>query len=727
MSNRIHNTFDGLYDKVRGDKDDFLSEDEFQCKVDELVSIEFVQESLLDDFTLYSARPGLKWSDFVHIDDSIKKEILLLLVANPTTFFILVNTQKGKSRISALEIKKWSEDVNKKVVGFVVVDNDKTLADQSADSFIKTIGLENVDLITLSSNSKTTYDNIKTKIDAYEFNNDYKMPLIVLLANAKQIEKMLRLIQYIENKANIKGSRLRHGDIWDEADKTYPQFRDKIFAISGESVIYSKFILQQNNSLYRLGFVTATDGELLETDEFPECANAHLYPVEISPEDQVHYRALHHPESITRKVPFTTRHTHNSYAMQIIEQNWSHFMTPFMLPSGETYYHKIIVNSNAKTEDMKIFAKWGNSKNIYGLVFNGYGGSSVKVYRPDMPVLTYKTKGKRFGETLFYIYKKLILNDKPIMIIGRRKVDRGLGFHYSPRTNDEIKIDGSDGILITKNKDGLIWTDEILGRIDDKNIAAQKAGRLAGIIANSPQYPGVTYYWTDEHTEMLIRRHNTIVDVANTYSGCSALQAVKHAEDNTPVVKVNHRVDTFSFLVYNNIEIVKDACELLFGARSFQIPNKINGFYETSLNTLSSKASLLEAIQHVPGAYGTQPKDKEGEDITKRKNKYIKIKSGEHNGKFGILLNKIFEGETIVKYNIRININLKDDVWKEFSFKREEFSLITYRTFYPCYKKIEDAATEHFVIIIRPGTDIAVLTDFKNNYPPIIIPQEGEF
>ena len=42
MSNRIHNTFDGLYDKVRGDNEDFIGEDEFQSKVDELVDINFI-------------------------------------------------------------------------------------------------------------------------------------------------------------------------------------------------------------------------------------------------------------------------------------------------------------------------------------------------------------------------------------------------------------------------------------------------------------------------------------------------------------------------------------------------------------------------------------------------------------------------------------------------------------------------------------------------------------
>ena len=168
------------------------------------------------------------------------------------------------------------------------------------------------------------------------------------------------------------------------------------------------------------------------------------------------------------------------------------------------------MNSNSKTKDMAEFAKNCNEQNMYAFVFNGYSGASVKVYRPGMPLKSYKTRGRKFNEVLFYAYKKLHLNDKPLVIIGRRKVDRGLGFHYCPRKNDEVTIDYKleEGTLVTSNREGLIWTDMILGKIEDVAIAVQKAGRLAGIIGNSPQYPGSIHYWTDEHTENSIRRHN---------------------------------------------------------------------------------------------------------------------------------------------------------------------------------------------------------------------------
>lgn len=666
----IFKTFNNLYDAVRGDNDDFISEDAFINKIDELVDIGFIRTGPVDDFTVYQAKNRLKWADFVDIDDSIKKSILLELIENPTTFFVLQNTQKGKMRIASLELKKWGQDNTKKVVAFIIVDNDKTLADQSVDGLLRTFEGQKVKIFPLSSNSKTSFDEIKTYIDAYASDivedgkePEYPMPIIALLSNPRQCEKMLRLIHHINKKVTINNSSLRYGMIWDEADKTYSQLRDKSFTIDGINLTCRTFTVEKTQALYRLGFVTATDGNLLDED-YPECANAYLYPVDISPDDQEHYRALHHPESITHRVAFTSKHTNNSYATQVLDNHPGHFMQPITLSSGETYYRKTIVNSNAKTDDMKQFAKGCNTNGMHAFVFNGYGGASVKVYREGAPVLTFKTKGKKFNEVLFYIYKELNLNDKPLVIIGRRKVDRGLGFHYCPRTNDEITLSGDYGDLVTKNKEGLIWTDEILGRIEDKDIAVQKAGRLAGIIGNSPQYPGTTHYWTDEHTEQLIRRHNTIVDKSNTNTGCSVLQAVEHAKSMTPQIKVNHRVDSKLFRVYDSEESMRNVIKEIGVDTRIAKPNA-KGFIEASLFTDSGVLDLLKVIKKVPTG----------------------ITSG--GGKDGVKISR--------------------SVWA-------------------CYKDIEDNSTLRFVVLLPPGkVSEEKIRVIDSNYPSITIPQEGEY
>jgi len=598
MSRTIMKTIHELYESVQGDQEDFMNEDTFSNNVEELVDIGMIRTGVVNDFTVYYARQGLLWTEFVHLVDPVKKSILLLLVENPKTFFVLQNTQKGKMRIASLEIKQWARDEKHKVVAFIVVDNDKTLAEQSVDGIVKTFGEHPVKIFALSSNSKTSFEEVKTYIDAYAHDTcgDYPMPIIALLSNLKQCEKMLKLIQHIHQKAIQYQSLLRYGMIWDEADKTYTQLRMKPFTIDGQSMTCQTFTVEKTEALYRLGFVTATDGVLLDED-YPECANAYLYPVDISEEDQLYYRALHHEEAVTHHIKYTSKHTNNTYALEVFEQNALHFRVPLTLSSGELYFRKIIVNSNGSTEDMRQFATKCSSMGMYALVFNGQGSASVKVYR-DGKVESHKTKGKRLNELLFYIYKKLSLHDKPIVIIGRRKVDRGLGFHYCPRDDNEITIDGSLGKLTTR-REGLVWTDMILGKIEDKDSAVQKAGRLAGIIGNSPQYPGEIHFWTDEETEQRIRRHNLLVDHSNRTQGCSALQAKKQAEYLNPVIRKNHTTDPKLFRVFDSEELMRRALSIL--GRTTHIAEKNHdGFIEASLNKKSDVLDILDVIRQVP-------------------------------------------------------------------------------------------------------------------------------
>ena len=150
MAHTVLRTFLNLFDGVRGDKEDFIDEDSFEIKLNELVNDGFIIAGPLDDITVYQAKNGLKWAEFVHIQDSIKKSILLELVENPSTFFVLLNTQKGKMRITSQEIKNWGNDNTKKVVSFIIVDNDKTLSDQSIDGIKNVFSNQKVKIFSLS-------------------------------------------------------------------------------------------------------------------------------------------------------------------------------------------------------------------------------------------------------------------------------------------------------------------------------------------------------------------------------------------------------------------------------------------------------------------------------------------------------------------------------------------------------------------------------------------------
>ena len=47
--NRIISEIDSLYDKVKGDNDDFIDEESFEIKVDELIGAGFIEKSIFED------------------------------------------------------------------------------------------------------------------------------------------------------------------------------------------------------------------------------------------------------------------------------------------------------------------------------------------------------------------------------------------------------------------------------------------------------------------------------------------------------------------------------------------------------------------------------------------------------------------------------------------------------------------------------------------------------
>lgn len=605
-----------------------LEFNKYKEMLQELVEARYIEthNNIGEDVLMYRARTDITWTKVSELADPMKKKILLQLIENPRTFFVLFNTQKGKLRIAGKEMSKWANDQSKRVVSFLIVDNDRTLSEQSVNGlfhcFEKRPNHEelpekekyNVEIFELSSSNKTSLKDIVRYIDAYAYNPNYHMPVIVALANKTQIEKVLKILDHIRYHPS---KTLSSGVIWDEADRTYPMFRDKPFTIRGISVTYLEFVNDESiKPIYRTGFVTATDGPLLE-EEYVECANAYHYAFKIDPEDEADYCAFHHTESKKTFIKCTRKESNNLIANKVITNNWdTHFNVPLVLRDGTPYYRKVIVNSDAKGDDMRIFAQAMVGKGAYATTFNQYG---ITLYTPASPngTIKYSTKKTNFNKLLFYIYKKNNLSDKPLIIIGRRKVDRGLGFHYAPRRKGVriVKIEGKDGPCQTDGIEGLIWTDLILGnKIEVEATAIQKAGRGAGIIRQCPQYPGQFHYWVEEETSGIIERHYKKVDESNNLSGSNTmLQAMIRADAVVPKVQKNHTVEPETFLVIrgttpdNTLLKMKDIVQTIFN-NNYRNPNRDTDrpeFYKRSLNTESCIVKLIDAVKKVPGAYGT--------------------------------------------------------------------------------------------------------------------------
>ena len=590
---------DQLEDKL--DEED-IDDDNIRAHLDELVEIGKIERRYHDDDVLYCAVPGVNWANIHMIDNKYKKNILLLLIANPTTFFVLQQAQSGKMRICALEMKQWSLNPAIKPVAVFITQNDRTLADQSADGISSICGALNAEMFVLSSSTKTTLRDIKLYIDAYAYApGNYKMPVIVVLANQPQHKRVMEVLDHILTSVRIHNSKLRYGLIFDEADDTYPKLRDVPVRLpSGANVSYMTYI-NEEVALHRLGFVTATEGSLLDED-YPECANAYLYPVEIDEAQRANFRGFHSEDTIIKITRHPRAMSNNAYAEAILDSNREHFATPILDRNGQTYYRKIIINSDMKVASMNLLAAKCNRDGMHALVFNQSG---VTLRRADCGTKRFKVKGERFSERLYYIYKTERLNDRPLVIIGRRKVDRGLGFHAIPRLTQGIEhvLDGVNGRIPIDGIDGLIWTDMILGHIDNPANAVQKGGRIQGVIAQCPQFTTITV-WTDQSTSDIVMYSCTTTDHVNLERGCSMIQAMTHTKQRFPLPVRNHDVSLRQFRVFNDEEITRRVCTML-GYRYRTAPHNDAGFRETSMNNTRHVASLLEAIKKVSNTYSS--------------------------------------------------------------------------------------------------------------------------
>lgn len=512
-----------------------LPREEFEALLDDLVTAGYIERLVDrsdDSRDLYKGATGLDESRVRVMTDPIKQAILRVFIKNPKARFILFNTQAGKSRLSAEKLSQWQRET-KKVVGFVILSNDRTLGDQTLESYLGRIGRPGTAtspprgvFLLSSSNGRVNVQDILTYIDAYCFAPRYPMPLILALVNNQQIAKILQILAHLVVLRTH--TTLSYAFLFDECDQTYPPVRDRL----------TPYLLENDAMLHELVFVSATDGPLLDNPDYPECANAFLEKSELSDEDKPFYKAYHSEGMVHKIVACPPRQSNNQIALALLRDQDAHWKEVIALPSGP-YRRKIIINSNARGEDMRAFATDVLTLGYHALVFNQMG---LSLYRQDEAPIRLRTKGVRFNELLFYVYKRFDLNTKPLIILGRKKVDRGLGFHYAPRrdaTGTRTLEFEKCGPITVDAHEGLIWTDMFLGHIVDKGTAVQKAGRLAGIVAHCPQYPGTLTWWVEESTGKNVERHNLRVDEMNGLPGShTALQAMTVAVATHPVPRV---------------------------------------------------------------------------------------------------------------------------------------------------------------------------------------------
>ena len=562
-------SIDDLYE----DLDEFMDRETFEIVLDELVTSGYLIHISVNDEIVYHGSEGLSWLQVRELDNQNKQAILKYFIEKPDTFFLLVTTQKGKSNIVANQIESWLSYENRKVVTIIIVDNDQGLSDQTVK------GLESREMTAklyhLSGSAKisSSVEIIKNAIDAYTFGE--QSPLIVALNNPTQINKVKQILEHIRLRNNII-PELLYGLIFDEADKVYPQCRDAMVEYTRDNAV----------AKHCVGYVSATDGELIDSEFYPECANASILYGEIDEDDIPCYAAIHTDGAIIKNVEGKTTEKNNKIAIDTVKKHLEYFMKKIETNSGDYTFRKVIVNSNASKKDMIDFANSINLHGCHALTFN-QSGVTVYKYGNSGVKSVIKTRRLNLNKVLLYAYKAFNLNDRPLFVIGRRKVDRGLGFHYAPRCHrsDFVpkpeELEYIKGIKVNvKGRESLIWTDMILGHIPDKDTAVQKAGRLAGIVKQSPEYPkyGLTW-WTTENTKDSIVLHNKRVDDINIQAslGCprTALQALTHAKTKISNPKKNNKFENRLQPFYSFDDLIAKLRQIYNDPeKTHRIPNK---------------------------------------------------------------------------------------------------------------------------------------------------------
>lgn len=609
------------------DTDDPLTDDQsIRRSVRALVDASFLLSNIneREDQEWFAGKPGLTLTDVNAQDDDLKRRVLFLFVHNPTVF-ILFNTQKGKSKLLFGRVREWVQTAELRVIPILLLDNDRTLGEQTIDGLPS-----NVELFRLMSgggcSNSATIQQVCNYIDSFiNYPGDKKkVPVVVALANVKQVAKVLEILVHVSNRHQAHRN-IKFALAFDEADKTYPTIRKHVASCDGREVSIKQFIVDNVDALHETVFVTATEGTLL-MGGFPECENAQAFITEIAPEDDEHYKAPHLPNA--RFMPTSIAKTNNDAFRCTLRDHWAHFTEPIELLGGAMGFPKTIINSNARCRDMTNLAVELAQQGFHAMVFNQEG---VTVHRPGVEPVLFKTRQRRFSEVLFYAFKKLDLHTAPLFIIGRRKVDRGLSFHYAPRSHcdhrpREMSFE-ERGSLSTDGVEGLIWTDLVLGTVKIKETAVQKAGRLAGIIGQCPQYPmrGLTW-WTDDETAHEVTRHYKTVDETNRQSGGRSIQdandiakvEIANASpmpNRTPTVSKGD--DRIKYCIVNCGKIAMELHEGLYGAK-FRKTKPVNGFYYTTTPEQKQHARVMtvsEVIATIPrtgGAKATEHKAHRG-------------------------------------------------------------------------------------------------------------------
>jgi hypothetical protein len=502
-----------------------LSFEEFERELDNLRQANRVLQFINEDSEVCYTINTTEIRDYNHLRlimrtlDDLSKVIYSVLSINQNKAFwtIKLGQQKTKTDQMIKSLVKYMNLLRQqgapKIIPFLFSLNDLDLSDQTMQRFLKRFTRDHKIFVLSSgkvSNLSVEYQdrveyinarNIQHILDHIELyvEGRRQMPIIISLPNPTQVKKVCNIIDFIKN-LHTQGRNCGFASWYDEVDAIYKLLREfllhHICSFENEKPVPTPYNLGQY-------YVSATiDQEL--TADFPEISAADQIPIALEPDVEPNYRNIDHEDS-TNPVPTLyqrSTESNNSFILRVVTEYIEYFKKKNKQRNGVEVFKRTIALadlSNAKQEALaRKLARLGMASIVFNqsgfiLYYPSEGGYDTRrIKRNGRSDL--KLKGMAVNEKLFTIYKHYpILSNFPLFILGNKKIDRGLSFHYAPKD---------------LNEEAFLLSDEIMGCFDrgQKRRACQAAARLWGVIGHRPEYVGYIGHWFDSRTSEMVLR-----------------------------------------------------------------------------------------------------------------------------------------------------------------------------------------------------------------------------
>jgi hypothetical protein len=390
---------------------------------------------------------------------------------------IFMGCQKTKTFQIINRIKELIS-MKERSISIIICQNDASLSLQTSERLHKIIPI-NAKVFVLSS-TINVQPNLKDDSVVYNpsFNTlisyilhyvigkpDYLYPVIVSLNNEIQMTKIINILKVLQKPILNAGYHL----FIDEADRTYHNIRNSLLPF----IMKNEIPNETNIKNYGTYWITATGYSLVKgRSSYNECKKAHQMDIILSPDIDNIYFDITDKQAIIHKIP-----ANNFKIVNILEDNKEHFKSP--LKDGS--YRKIIAVGSHVTEYQEMLANQ--------LVHIGYNVLTINTNGILLHLENNLKQKWHLGKEISEVNKLIaikynentLLHNKPFIIVGNRKIDRGITFHYPSNDNNR-----------------LIFTDMLIPEINNWKRAIQIAGRCAGIIKNEG-FSDINY-WIEEKT-----------------------------------------------------------------------------------------------------------------------------------------------------------------------------------------------------------------------------------